>query len=79
MGVNGYDIQYFTEQKTRRVPFNSIYQNKKIYITSNIPPRGLNNIGATCYMNSVLQCLYHIYDLSNELLNHFMIAKHFKW
>ena len=36
----------------------------------NIPPNGLNNIGATCYMNSVLQCFYHIYDLSNELLKY---------
>ena len=71
MGVNGYDVPYFIDQKTSNVPFNSIYQNKKIYITSNIPPRGLNNIGATCYMNSVLQCLYHVYDLSNELLKSF--------
>ena len=31
-------------------------------------PRGLVNIGGTCYMNTVLQCFYHIKELSENLL-----------
>ena len=31
-------------------------------------PRGLENIGGTCYMNTVLQCFYHVEELSKYLL-----------
>ena len=33
------------------------------------PKIGLNNIGATCYMNATLQCLSHTTNLTNYFLN----------
>ena len=34
-----------------------------------IKARGLENVGATCYMNATLQCLYHVKQLSEALVN----------
>ena len=39
---------------------DSYYQDKK--------PKGLSNIGATCYMNATLQCFYHVKKLTDYLI-----------
>ena len=30
---------------------------------------GLDNVGATCYMNATLQCFYHVKELSENIIN----------
>ena len=39
-------------------------------VDSSTTPKGLDNVGATCYMNAVLQCFYHVKPLSAELINY---------
>ena len=40
-----------------------------LYKKQNPPNVGLNNVGATCFMNSTLQCLSHTKRLTNYFLN----------
>ena len=42
------------------------YGNDLSYF-SNIKPKGLKNLGGCCYMNSTLQCLYHIKEFTNYI------------
>jgi ubiquitin carboxyl-terminal hydrolase 36/42 len=40
-----------------------------------IPPKGMNNMGNTCFLNSTLQCLIHTIPLRNYLLSKIHSAK----
>ena len=42
------------------------YGNDLSYF-SKIRPKGLENLGGCCYMNSTLQCLYHIKEFTNYI------------
>ena len=46
-----------------------IIHKPKIELNFMVKSRGLVNVGATCYMNSTLQCFYHIKDLSEAIIN----------
>ena len=41
-----------------------------VNINSLTKAKGLENVGATCYMNAVLQCFYHVRPLSTEFVNY---------
>ena len=44
-------------------------QEEDLKLNALIKARGLENVGATCYMNATLQCLYHVKQLSEDLVN----------
>ena len=46
-------------------------KNGRIVLRTDLKSLGLQNVGATCYMNATLECLIHIKELSEHLLSAF--------
>jgi len=72
-GNNSLNINSYSAQKNNRFrnKFNP-YNNNETYFPLNEPNGlvGLQNVGATCYMNSTLQCFSNVKSLRNFFLKH---------
>ena len=54
------------------------YSKFQVVLDFFIRARGLENVGATCYMNATLQCFYHVKALSENLINDQNITSNLK-
>ena len=74
---NNYNNNNYNNNNTNNNYLNNDHDNNcnpKIEINSKTKPKGLLNVGATCYMNATLQCFYHIKSLSCQLLKDYCIS-----
>ena len=69
--INNINIfkQKFINPINNKQNFNSFNPKKPIETYSTPTLTGLQNIGATCFMNATIQCLSQTEDLSNYFLN----------
>ena len=78
MGNNNQDNNQYNNLNNNLLPQNNFQNNFQYNFQNNAPQNnrfitgktlGLQNVGATCYMNATLQCLFHIKELSLYFLN----------
>ena len=63
--INNFDKKILNSKTTITRPKG----DDDIKINFMIRARGLQNVGATCYMNATLQCFYHVKLLTENLIN----------
>ena len=65
---NNNNINIFNKNENQ---INIIQNQNKINNKYFFPLVGLSNVGSTCFMNAILQCLIHTPELSNYFLNEY--------
>lgn len=66
---NARDVTSETSKKPTPETSNDDYYLYPVNNFKKYRPSGLNNIGNTCFMNSALQCLFRVKDLTNYFLH----------
>ena len=52
--------------------YNNNKNNDKVILDKFMPTIGLKNIGATCYINAIIQCLAHCIEFSEDFLSWYL-------
>ena len=70
VSVNKYKEKEKIQKSQQKLEIETI-ENKSLLNSnsSSNKPKGLYNLGLSCYMNSILQCLFYITELRNYFIN----------
>ena len=66
--LNQKEIELEIKKNNLEKKEKELNKNKKVILNREQPTIGLDNLGATCYMNAVLQCIAHFKEISEKIL-----------
>ena len=71
INVEGDEPEEIKMEKKQRSPEENIFEEDSIIVILEDAKVGLKNLGGTCYINSVIQCLFNTKKLTNYFLDKF--------